>query len=215
MSLFAPLDALDALAGKLPFGLLDLQQVNELYAAQQVAPEPERGRQIELWTYCFVRRYFLVRLLRYDGLGPADLEEAVSRTYGRIERGRPRLRCAARYGHWVQVVCRNSFVNFLRRSYRFVPLEESTEAHLVAEPVPSVRHPGVQRAVISAVDRLPGYLRPVARMRLLERRPYLEISELTERPIGTVRSYAHRAQQMLQDDAVLRAWAEGYVLLEG
>jgi len=118
MSLKIELQSLDALASQLPFHLDDTTEVNEVYCSYRERPHPSTSYLIELWTYCYIRRYYLVKFISESGFRSAELDQVVERTYQKIERSRQQLERNDRYAQWVSVVCKNTYLNFVtRRKY--------------------------------------------------------------------------------------------------
>lgn len=204
MSLPSLPKSLRALAARLPFGLDETERAG---AAFRAWCEEGTGRRIvDLWTYCFVHRYFLAKFAVCPTHPAADLDELIDRAYRKIEQGREGVEQPRRYPHWVSVVCKNTYLNYLRR----VRATESLDAE--GSPMPVADTPvvggdlGLARKVVeAAIERLPAYLQPVARMRFLEECSYEEISEKTDTAVPTARSYADRARRHLRKDADVQA----------
>ena len=210
-----PYESFRDLASRLPFQLDDLERVNDLFLAVRKKPDRALEVQLEVWTYCFVRRYFSIKLSRDSLARGADLDGLMDVAYTRIRRSRDDVR--KRYGSWVSVVCRNAFLNYVRDRKPFVELDEPEFA--VSVPVqpgdPRGSRPAAQvrsmdltitlAAIDGAISRLPEYLRPIARLRILEDRDYDEIAEIVARPMPTVRAYFHKAVSRLRKDPDVRA----------
>jgi RNA polymerase sigma factor (sigma-70 family) len=101
------------------------------------------------------------------------------------------------------VICKNTFINFLRRYRDQSPLDEARTA---APPRPDhYEHDrlAARRAVEHAIERLPPSLRTVARLRFLENQPYDYIVEETGRPAASVRSYVNKAVTRMREDPEL------------
>lgn len=212
---FVP-ESLRALAAQLPFGLDETERAGAAFrrwrecAGEQRAGE-RRGQKriVDLWTYCFVQRYFLVKFAARPSRPPSDLDELVERSYQKIEEARAEVRSPERYPHWVSVVCKNTYLNYLRRDR---PARQSIDE----EDGPALRSDQrvrgdvglAKKVVAAAVERLPDYLQPVARLRFLEARSYEAIQEETGTAMPTARSYASRARQHLREDPEVRALAD-------
>lgn len=201
--------SLQQLAARLPFGLDDTEQVGEAFLRWQTRPPgtcdaAERGIVV-LWTYCFVHRYFRMKLSSCPASAASDLDELVARAHRKVEEGRPSVREPRRYPNWVSVVCKNTFRNYLRRgALAAISLHEEH-----SPPLRSADRVGdelglAEEVVERAVERLPDYLQPVARLRLLEGHSYKVISEKTGTPVPTARSYAGRARARLREDPLVR-----------
>ena len=209
-----PYESFRDLASRLPFQLDDLDRVNELFLTIRKDPDREQEVQLEVWTYCFVRRYFSMKLSRDNLARGADLDSLLDLAYDRIRRSRADVR--KRYGSWVSVVCRNAFLNYIRDRRPHVELDRQEYAGgasdrsggMRGKPASQARE--IDRAIaIAAIDgaisRLPEYLQPIARLRILEDRDYDEIAEIESRPTPIVRAYFHKAVSRLRKDPDVRA----------
>ena len=204
------LHSLNEVAAHLPFELTDMQAANTLYARWRNAPSEADERLVDIWTYCFVRRYFLIKFAQSDEA--ADLEMIIEKVYRKIHRKRIDVRDPSRYAHWVHVVCCNTFRNHLRsRSRRTtMPIDHAVEnTVLVEEPKAALYDAGTLHGVVHrSIAQLPGYLQEVAERRLLKEQSYSEIGEAIESPVPTVRSYLHKAVKRLREDPTIRAYLE-------
>lgn len=197
------LNDLDALIRKLPFALDDGEEVGRLYARWLRRPDRRTSYLIDLWTYCYVRRYFLTRFVRWPySLAGSDLELNVERAYRKIEASRSGLREPERYPHWVIVICRNTFLNFVSRRKDHVSVEKVAEpAGDDDEGLLALHDDAVRASALdAAISRLPRYLQQVAAMRLRDGLDYEVIRERTGAPIASVRAYLHKALVHLRQD---------------
>lgn len=207
MTLRAALHRTETLAARLPFGLDEYARVDEAFQAMRRSPSADLRQQVELWTYCYIRRYFLFKFLRHHQFRPGDLDLLIDKTFRKVERNRDDLDLPARYAAWVSVVCRNTFLNRvrIRREYQSVDDEYG--------PVLSVHEEGgshdvaaVLHAVEAAIARLPNYLQEAARQRLLYERPYDEIAAALDVKVSLVRTYTSKALKRLREDPGLQAF---------
>lgn len=198
------LESLEALAARLPFHLDDTAAVNTCYARWFDSPSKNDRLTIDLWTYCFVRRYFLVKLAQESAVGPAEFEELVDRTFRKVEHAAGQIKRPERYASWVSVVCKNTFLNHLRDHRRAVPLDAGQGPQLVAETPQRFNDVGFARqAIHEAIDRLPDYLQECVRLRFIDGLTYREINERTGHPLPRIRSYVNKAMKRFREDAVL------------
>jgi RNA polymerase sigma factor (sigma-70 family) len=201
--------ALDRIASLLPFHLNDVEAVNRTYVRWQEEKLPETRRTVELWTYCFVLRYFLVKFSHESGGSQADIDEIVERCYERVERFSKRIEDPTRYASWVSVVCRNSYLNYLRARRREVSIDGDAAPLLVAETPAVYNDVGlIYQGLELAILRLPEFLREAAHLRFIEDCSYEEIARLTRKPVGTARTYVNKAARRLRKDSVLLAYLE-------
>lgn len=198
------LSRLDGLVRELPFDLDDGAAVGALYAEWKGAPGKQNQYLIDLWTYCYVRRYFLVKFVRGDGgYSSGDLELVIEKAFQKIAAGRDSLRDATRYPNWVVVVCRNTFVNFVTRQPDHIPVDRIAEPRADPEPLDALHDEAIRASALdAAIRRLPAYLRAVARLRLVKGLAYEVIQEQTGIPVPSVRTYAHKAVTRLRQDKI-------------
>lgn len=203
----SPFESLDALAARLPFHLDDIDAVNDYFVRWFNAPSEKDRVVIDLWTYCFTRRYFLIKLLQESSMGPTDFDELVDRTFLKIEGSVGRIKRPAHYANWVSVVCKNTFLNYLRDRRHAVSLTEDPDSHMAAEPTQTYGDAGFTRiAIHRAINRLPKYLRECVRLRFIEGLTYEEISDRTGFPLPRIRSYINKAMKRFRDDDRLLAY---------
>lgn len=204
-----PFESLDALAASLPFHVDDVASINETYARWRRARDPADHHVVQLWTYCFIRRYFLVKFVQETAYGAADLDELIDKTFLKVERSETQVRRPGRYASWVSVVCKNTFRNYIRRRRKSLSIEDGSAPPLVSEVPPVYNDVGLaHQALLRAIERLPPYLRTCARLRFLDGLSYQEISERTEYPLPRIRAYVYKAVKRLREDEVLLAYFE-------
>jgi DNA-directed RNA polymerase specialized sigma24 family protein len=209
-------ESLQTLAAHLPFGLDESARVGAAFERWRTATggDHQAGKRekrlVDLWTYCFVRRYFLAKFAAQPDLPAVDLDAQVERVYQKVEAAREGVRDPQRYPHWVSVVCRNTFLNYVRRTRpATVSLDDEDCRPLPAGETVRGDFGLAHEVVATAIERLPDYLQPVARMRFLEERSYEAIHEETGVAIPTARTYAGRARKRLRDDPAVRALLDG------
>lgn len=212
MSYRTELRTLDTLASHLPFSLDETEQVNETYARYATAPCAPDARLVDLWTYCYIRRYFLIKFIRESAFRSAELEQVVERTYRKVENRRHQLEQQDRYAQWVSVVCRNTFYNFVSRRKRITALDNVPEPPVEMPEVElEVDAGAVFVALTSAIETLPNFLQATARMRFVENLSYEEIARIIGKRVPTVRAYIHKICSRFRKDRELSAWADRYL----
>ena len=212
MSYRFELKSLDALASRLPFGLDDTQEVNSIYLAYRRNRTDGSDFLVDLWTYCYIRRYYLIKFIREEGFRAAELDQIVEKTYKKVEKCISQLEREDRYAQWVSVICKNTYINFVTRRQYVTALDGSTEHECVAPETGVVEDPAALYLTLSrAIERLPVFLRNVVRMRFVEDLSYEEISRLTGKSIPTVRSYVHKACLRFRRDPGMRAYEDWYL----
>ncbi|QXD13801.1 sigma-70 family RNA polymerase sigma factor [Rhodocaloribacter litoris] len=199
------LHAIQAVAAQLPFHLDDTERVNEVFRTWRTRETPETRRLVDVWTYCYTWRYFLMKFMQEPAYDTADFDVLVENAYRKIERHRGELDADNLYAQWVSVVCKNTFLNYVRRRRRKLPLDNLDDTRNVPPPSPDSLDAGtVYLAVRHAIDRLPPALQEAARMRLLENATYEEMGNRLGKPLPTLRTYVNKAIKRLRKDPGLR-----------
>jgi len=203
------LRTLDDLASDLPFHIDESDRVNEVFIRYASSRTRHDRRLLDLWTYCYVRRYFLVKFIREAAFRTSELEQVVERTYRKVERNRMSIDRTDRYAQWVSVVCRNTYYNFVTRRNPTLPLEMVDEPVVPPdEPDLDIETGALHVALSRAIDALPPFLQPTVRMRFVENLSYEEISRITGKRVPTVRSYIHKACRRFRSNPELKHWAD-------
>lgn len=201
-----PLDKINELARRLPFQIDDSDAVNSLFSRWHHEPGPGDQRLIDIWTYCFVYRYFTWKYLQKHIHRVPEFEALLTDTYQRVLDKRGALKPTARYASWVSVVCLNEFRSYLRQTNRMRMVDDDHFDRIAADPVYQIFHdPSALRpAIEAAVDRLPEYLVEVARCRFLQQLDYDEIQQILPHDGPTLRAYCHKARRLMSEDEELR-----------
>lgn len=200
---------IEQLADCLPFEIDDSPSVNAAFREWFDHPTDERRRIVDVWTYCFVYRYFTWKYIQHAAGSVADFEHLVSRTFRKVMQHRTTLDASARYASWVSVICKRTFLNFARGRNDVVFLDDQLRDSLVSEAPPRIRdRVSVRRELAGAIMRLPEYLQEAAELRFLRNMDYPEIEKLTGRSTPTLRAYCHKALQKLSEDSELRLFFE-------
>jgi DNA-directed RNA polymerase specialized sigma24 family protein len=197
---------LDAIASHLSFPLDATDEVNRAFQCWQAYHSIEAKHAVHLWTYCYVYRYFTLKFMQVSRANTADFDLAVGQAYGKIQDGLKKGGQIERYASWVSVICRNTYINYLRS--RTKKQTSSVEGSKIVGPVILPSEPCYDEAVLlqvlrGAIGRLPPSLREVARLRFVENRGYEDISGRTGQALPKVRTYAHRATKKLVQDPEL------------
>jgi len=195
---------------QLPFSVDDTAAANGAFRRWKQQDDPDADRIVDLWTYCYVCRYFLSKAAQGTFNSSADADELTTRAYRKIQENREEVRNPDRYASWVSVVCKNTFLNYTPRDRFSESIEEEGGPTLTAEKEQSTAEIGfVREAFAEAIDRLPEYLQEPARLYFLEDQEFEEISEAVDKPVATVRTYKHKAVKQLRTDDRLREYVAG------
>lgn len=140
-----------------------------------------------------------------------DSDAVTDVALARVQAGRASVASPDRYDAWVAVVCKNAYLNFIRarRTQRSIELADA-----VHDPLPALEacyDAAVLRDVLLvAIERLPEFLREVARLRFAEDWSHAAIARRTGKALPTVRSYANKAATRLRNDTRLVRVLEGW-----
>lgn len=160
---------------------------------------------VELWTYCFIRRYYSTKFIQYGMDCVSDVDALVEKAYCKVQQKREGIEDKERYASWVSVVCRNTYLNYVRQRRIMVVLEDEGYEDVTQRPEELFEAEVAHKVVCQAIERLPPFLQEVARLRLLHDMSYEEIGDVTGRALSIVRSYVSKAYAKLREDTVLLA----------
>jgi RNA polymerase sigma-70 factor (ECF subfamily) len=144
-------------------------------------------KQFEVEVYRWI-----VRIVRDASLAEDVLVEAFWRAY----RGRARFDPSRSFGAWMRRIATNVARDHLRAAR---PRAGWRTTH---DQMPSPASPdrGLGESVALAFRSLPPKLQIVATLALIEERPYAEIAEALDLPLGTVKSRVYRAIRALRKE---------------
>jgi len=198
---------LRSIADELPFHLDDMDEANVTFARWYQHRTDEDRRLVEIWTYCYVYRYFLIKFATSARRDDGTLDQLVGRAFRDMQRNLDQVREPQRFTHWVSRVCRNTFVNYLRAGRTYISLDDDTITLRAGTPRADQAYDlmHIYQVAVRAIEDLPDYLRGIARMRLLEECSYDEIQAVTEHPVPTLRSYVNKAVRRLRAHPALCA----------
>lgn len=206
-----PFASVQVVAAQLPFHLDETDKANAAFVRWRETNDLKAKRTVDLWTYCFIRRYYLVKAAKDTSMRSADVEALIEKVYARVEKSRASIRDATRYAGWTSVVCRNMFLNYVRRRRDVVSADDGILDTLKAESFES-HHESMLllQTLLAAIGRLPQFLQQVARFRLVEQWSYEEISKALDKPIPNIRAYVNKACKRLRKDPYLVTFFDRY-----
>jgi DNA-directed RNA polymerase specialized sigma24 family protein len=193
----------------LPFEVDDTEAVNAAYERWCHEGRLADQQVVDLWTYCYVLRYFLIKQASGNLRSPADTDALVDKAYRKVEQKRSNVRDPARYAHWVSVVCKHTFLNYTRSDRSMQSIDADGGPVLAGDPQAARYDLGfVHEALAGAIARLPDYLETPARLYFLEEQTFEEIAEAIDKEVPTVRTYKHKAVRRLRKDERLAAYLD-------
>lgn len=204
-----PSSRLRTVLDRLPFSVDDSDAANHAFRRWTENADPETERLVDMWTYCYVCRYFLAKAAGDSFDSAAAPDRLITRSFQKIQENREKVREPDRYANWVSVVCKNTFLNHARRDRSAQSIDDEDAPTLKAERARSISELGfVRDAFEKAIDRLPNYLQEPARLYFLENLEFEEISDEIGKAVPTVRTYKHKAVQQLREDETLRDYVD-------
>jgi len=183
-----------------------------------VAPEPEdKRRAFEEEALPHLDTVFRVAV-RLAG-DEAQAEDLVQETMLKAFRSWHQYRPGTNVRAWLLTILRHTFINEYRKRRKVVAeLDVSeVEAWTVFPGVQEVDPEGrffdqiVDEEVLHAIDALPDEFRETLTLSDVQELTYAEIAEITEVPVGTVKSRLFRARQALQRQLYDYAVEMGYI----
>lgn len=135
---------------------------------------------------------WILRIVR----DPDTADDVLAEAFWRAYRGRARFDASRSFGAWMRRIATNAALDQLKRARR-----EAFRPGMKA--LPSREAPtadGLRESMRRAFQGLSPRLRVVAALALIEERPYAEIAEALDIPIGTVKSRVFRATRALRRD---------------
>src|SRR5712691_853515 len=124
----------------------------------------------------------------------AAAEDALVDAFWRAHRSRARFDPARSFGAWMRRIATHVAFDHLKRA-RTRGQPEPADDRIAAPPGPDA---DVTRLVARAFASLPPKLHIVAVLALVDERPYAEIADALDVPIGTVKSRVFRATRALR-----------------
>ena len=126
----------------------------------------------------------------------AAAEDTVVEAFWRAYRGRARFDASRSFGAWMRRIATNAALDQLRTARRSGTVPADCEGGMPWTNAPE----DLRDSIRVAFGRLPPKLSVVATLALIEDRPYTEIAEALDLPIGTVKSRVFRATRLLREE---------------
>lgn len=147
----------------------------------------------------------VARMIRDRTLAEDLVQDAFVKAFGRLDSYQP---AQGKFSNWLFKIAHNTAIDHLRRSeLDTVPIDagdpESTDYHAIiadpdaATPLDRALHSDLGEALGAAVERLRPEYREVIVLRHQEGMAYEEIADIAGLPLGTVKTYIHRARKEL------------------
>jgi RNA polymerase sigma-70 factor (ECF subfamily) len=129
-----------------------------------------------------------------------DVEDVVQEALIKMYRGLPRFRGDAKFSTWVYRIARNEAIDAVsRRRLETQPLDDlDVEDSRGEAPDEAHARDSERMSVERYLHRLDEHYRIALELRYMGEKSYAEIADAMELPIGTVKTYIHRAKQELR-----------------
>jgi RNA polymerase sigma-70 factor, ECF subfamily len=144
-------------------------------------------RQFEVEVYRWIRR------ILQDA---SAAEDALVEAFWRAYRGRARFDPSRSFGAWIRRIATNVALDHLKAA-RPLTRWKTTDDEI---PAPVALDHETGEAVALAFRKLAPKLQVVARLALIEERPYAEIADALDLPVGTIKSRVFRAVRALRKE---------------
>ncbi len=163
-----------------------------------------------------VRRYersvfnLIVRMVRDSGLAEDLAQETFVKVFTRLATYDPRYKFAS----WILKIAHNTTIDYLRQAGPPMsslgsgddPGEAPSPDSGAPSPLVLVERKELAGALGAAIDQLRPEYRQVVVLKYQEDLSYEEIAEVLGLPLGTVKSYLHRARAELADRMTAAGW---------
>ena len=156
----------------------------------------------------------VARMVRDRTLAEDLTQDAFVKAFSRLDSYQP---AQGKFSNWLFKIAHNTAIDHLRRSeIDVVPLDstgpESADLHAIlsnpdaSTPLDLAVRGNLADALAAAVDRLRPEYREVIALRHQEGLAYEEIAEIAGLPLGTVKTYIHRARKDLAELLAHAGW---------
>ena len=132
-----------------------------------------------------------------------EAEDMAQEAFVRVWQGLPQFQAKSQFRTWLYRIVTNLCYNRLPRLKTELAQLESAEDLVLADGRQAVERElltaELRQELFMAIDNLPQSYRLLITLRHLQELSYQEIAEVTEMPLGTVKTGIFRARQMLQE----------------
>ncbi|OWA37733.1 hypothetical protein B9G55_06710 [Saccharibacillus sp. O16] len=140
-------------------------------------------------------RVRMLRVASYYVRSRADAEDAVQEALCRAFAALPSLKEPAYFRTWLTRIVINASLSLLQRSRRLVPWGDAAEDR----PDPASAAPEQRIELLEALADLPPKYRRIVILRYLHNLKQVEIAQLLELPLGTVKTLQSKALKLLRE----------------
>ncbi|MBX7152944.1 sigma-70 family RNA polymerase sigma factor [bacterium] len=199
-----PYHAYDLATKNLSFSINDLARVNELYHQWRQENSSNTIRELEIWAYCWIRRYFIRKFVKGKIQDISDTEQLIEDVFIAFFKKHHTLKNTRVLTHWISVICKYRYLNYVRAWYPvseklLEEAEEETEVDFENDILTVIDSKNLYQEVVSKeMNHLPEYIQAIVRKKIWEGKSYDEIATETGYSVETVRAYYSRALKELR-----------------
>lgn len=134
----------------------------------------------------------------------ADLEDVCQEVFVKVYKKLPEFRRESKLSTWIGTIAYRESIDFLRKHGANIQdlqnLKEDLPHNFTENNTPENIQTAEERRLLvnQLIGTLPPMYRTVLSLYHIEEMTYKEIEEITQLPQGTLKSYLHRARQMLK-----------------
>ena len=168
-----------------------------------------------------LRRYerpvfsLVLRMVRDRTVAEDLAQEAFVKGFSKLDTFDPKRK----FSSWLFKIAHNGTIDYLRKQRETVlsldaadddsqPLSAQLVDTEAGTPEDSAHRSDIRGALTAAIDSLRPEYREVVVLRYIEGAAYQEISEITDLPLGTVKTYIHRARKQMATALRKAGWDE-------
>ncbi len=199
-----------------------LQQISVILSQTLRMNEPELIRQVQngnsnAFRY-LVSRYqkLVVHITGRVIQNQEDLEDICQEVFIKVFRNMGRFKGDSKLSTWIASIAYNTSLDYLKK-YRKKELDFTDRLKQIdgdiSDNPQGLERKDLHRYIREQIEFLPLHYRSVVTLYHLEEFNYKEIEEITGMPEGTVKSYLHRARQLLKEKLKFAVTEE--ILTEG
>jgi RNA polymerase sigma factor (sigma-70 family) len=132
-----------------------------------------------------------------------DQKDLVQDIYLKVYKNLPSFQFNSKLSTWIANIAYNTTINYLRKKkIPIVEMEQTIEDKFVATDNPelAIIHTETHAILHAEIAKLPPLYKTLFTLYHIEELPNKEISEITNLPEGTIKSYLYRARKILKDN---------------
>ena len=144
----------------------------------------------------------ITQIVRKMTLNEDDQKDLVQEIYLKAYQYLPSFQFKSKLSTWIANIAYNTTINYLqKKKIKVIGIEEITERNFKVLENAELETIKTEEAKIlhAAIAKLPLLYKTLITLHHLEELPNKEISEITNLPEGTIKSYLYRARKILKD----------------